>query len=203
MILLSVEGDFPSPTLWLEKVLLCVSQLLAPGVLELVTRNLKSSLCHFAPLARSTRLSLHLLYITAALSESCTACTARRFGTFFFFLPGCRLNPAFALLPVIFCLSRTHTQTLLVSSFTHLGPCLVFGNPLPWERNHPQHFHHLCTHALVSPSLFFLSPQGRLLRPLKGDLFYDSIVIELGHIWLPDSHHCCLKTTPKRLDLVC
>lgn len=154
VILRSVEGDFPSSTLWLEKLLLCVSQLLAPGVLELMTRNLISSLCHFAPLARSTRLSLHLLYITAALSESCTACTARRFGTFFFF-PGCRLNPACALLPVIFCLLRTHTQTLLVSSFIHLGPRPVSGNPLPWERNHPRHFHHLCTHALVSPSLFF------------------------------------------------
>lgn len=121
----------------------------------------------------------------------------------FFFFPGCRLNSACALLPVIFCLSMTHTQTLLVSSFIHLGPCLVFGNPLPWELNHPRHFHHLCTHALVSPSLFFLSPQGRLLRPLKGDLLYDSIVIELGHIWLADSHLRRLKTTPKRLDLVC
>lgn len=64
----------------------------------------------------------------------------------------------------------------------------------------PQCSHHLCTHALTFTLPVFFPLRGRLFsRPLKGDLLYDSIVIELGHMWLADSHLRCfypLKKNP-------
>lgn len=137
---------------------------------------------------------LHLLCITVTRSESCTAPAALRFLNLLLLPSGGRLSPA--VLP----------SPLRLSSCEFDFSPLFFFYPVLSSAD-PQRSHHLCTHVLVFTLPVFFPLRGRLLnRPLKGDLLYDSIVIELGHMWLADSHLCCFypkKKPYKGLDLVC
>lgn len=138
---------------------------------------------------------LHLLCITVTRSESCTAPAALRFLNLL--LPsGGRLSPA--VLPSPLLPSPPLSSPLCLSSCEFDFSPLFFYPVL--SSADPQRSHHLCTHALVFTLPVFFPLRGRLLnRPLKGDLLCDSIVIELGHMWLADSHLRCFYPPKKPL----